>query len=353
MTSTTHTLLQVDAPEHALSAFQKHIEADHEVTFETAPDGGRYVENAGFRIAFKVEDAGLRITISAPLPDMLVFIKEAVAKHVAELDADLARNLRWTGETAIVGDLPENFRVGEVTNRATPMQGLVRVTLKIADAAFFGSPGLHIKIMLPAIAGRSPSWPRMGANGAPIWPRGEDALHARYITIIGSRASDGEIDIDVAAHGDGLISSWAMNCEVGQQVGIMGPIGSVEIPDAETAVLAADLTALPTVARALAHGRFGPKAWIIGEAPDEGALRAYLGDPDLPVLALATDAFSTRLSAAAQEVMNGQTPDFAFFAGEFSDAQALRKVFKGTFGLGKGQQLSVPYWRHGTAGFED
>ena len=243
MTSTTHTLLQVDAPEHALSAFQKHIEADHEVTFETAPDGGRYVENAGFRIAFKVEDAGLRITISAPLPDMLVFIKEAVAKHVAELDADLARNLRWTGETAIVGDLPENFRVGEVTNRATPMQGLVRVTLKIADAAFFGSPGLHIKIMLPAIAGRSPSWPRMGANGAPIWPRGEDALHARYITIIGSRASDGEIDIDVAAHGDGLISSWAMNCEVGQQVGIMGPIGSVEIPDAETAVLAADLTA--------------------------------------------------------------------------------------------------------------
>mgnify|MGYP001802130492 CR=1 FL=1 len=150
-------------------------------------------------------------------------------------------------------------------------------------------------MMLPAVAGRAPVWPEMGANGAPVWPTGEDALHARFMTVRFERPADREIDVDVAAHGDGLISSWAMNAMPGQQIGVMGPVGNLELPDADTKVLAADLTGLPTIARALEDRAFGENTRIVAEAENLQALKVYLGAEEIEETALQSGQFASEV----------------------------------------------------------
>lgn len=351
MSVRTETVIKVPNPQSLMDEFVHHIEEDHDAAFEVGPDGSRYLENVGFRVEFLPLPDGLKIAIKGPHQGMLVFVKDAVAQHVGAFDAELAKSMRWSGEAEAEGELPANFRILKVTAKSAPMSGLVRVTLHVPDSAFFAEAGIHLKMMLPASAGRPPVWPRIGANGAPVWPQGDDALHARFMTIRHARPDASEIDIDIAAHGDGLISNWAMNATEGQEIGALGPIGNVEIPNADSYLLAADLTGLPTIARFLEDATHSFAAQIVAEAASIEALREYLPATDAGLHHLETKEFSNSvLETAKAHAADGVS--YAYFAGEFQDAQDLRKYFKATLGLGKGKQLSAPYWRRGTAGFE-
>lgn len=348
----TETCVPTPEPAAMLNDFVSHIEHDHDVAVETDNDGARFIENAGYRITFSAVDAGLRIRLTGPGPEMLVFFKDAIAQHVAEFDEEIAKSLRWSGETSVEGALPENFRILTLKSKSEPMPGLVRATVTVEDTALFDAPGLHLRLMLPATPGRAPVWPKMGPNGAPIWPQGDDRLHDRYITIRRTRPEMGELDLDVVSHGEGLISGWASGAEIGAQIGSMGPVGETALPEARDYLMIADQTGLPAVARLLETIPAGASGQVICEAESEQDLRGYLPETEFAVTAIPSAAFSADMQAFVGGVLRpGQTGN-ALFLGEFSDAQALRKVFKATLGLGKGEQLSVAYWRRGEAGFE-
>lgn len=335
-----------------LHDFVSHIEEDHDIKIDTDPDGARVIENSGYRITMSAAEAGLRIRLTGPGPEMMVFFKDAIAQHVAEFDAELAQSLRWTGETAVTGTLPENFRILTLVRRSEPMPGLVRATVTVEDQAMFGVDGLHLRLMLPAMAGRAPVWPSMAANGAPVWPQGEDRLHTRTITIRDARPEVRELDLDVVSHGEGLISGWASGAELGAQIGSMGPVGETTLSVAQDYLMIADQTGLPAVARFLENVPNGSTGQVICEAPSDAALRAYLPETGFDVKAIPTADFSAQMQANVAQILRPGVTDNALFMGEFSDAQALRKVFKGTLGLGKGEQLSVAYWRRGETGFD-
>ena len=143
----TETCVPTQESAVMLNDFVSHIEHDHDITVDTDDDGGRFIENAGFRITMSAAAEGLRIRVTGPSPDMLVFFKDAIAQHVAEFDAEVAKSLRWTGETSQVGALPDNFRILTLSQRSEPMPGLVRATVTVEDDALFSVEGLHLRMM--------------------------------------------------------------------------------------------------------------------------------------------------------------------------------------------------------------
>lgn len=351
MTSvSTETCVPTLDPTAMLDDFVAHIESDHDVAVDTDEAGARFVENAGFRITLSATDAGLCIRLTGPNPNMMVFFKDAIAQHVAEFDTELAKSLRWTGETSVTGGLPENFRILTLRDKSYPMPGLVRATVTVEDQTIFETEGMHLRLMLPATPGAVPVWPSMGANGAPVWPQGADSLHARYITIRHARPDLRELDLDVVSHGDGLISGWASDAEIGAEIGAMGPVGELALPEAKDYLLVADQTGLPAVARFLESIPQGATGHVICEADTD--LHAYLPETDFAVTAIPRTDFSRDMRVCVEQALRPGTTGYALFLGEFQDAQALRKVFKGDLGLGKGEQLSVAYWRRGESGFE-
>lgn len=348
----TETLVPFPNPDAVLRAFVDHVESDHDVSFTDEDGGYRVVENAGFRIALRARQDGLQIKLSGPNPAMMIFFKDAISQHVAHIDAELAQGMRWSGETATEGELPANFRILRVVRTSEPLPGMVRLTLSVADQGIFENQGLHLKMMLPSVVGRQPVWPRMGPNGAPVWPQGEDMLHARFLTIKAMHPHENLIDLDVVCHGDGLISSWAMSAAPGDEIGAMGPTGPEDLPEVDRVFLAADQTGLPLVARVLERLPNHVTGHVIGAAQDLDVLVQYLPPTKLHVSHIPSADFSDHILPRATELAAEGTYGAAVFAGEFADAQALRKVFKGKMGLGKGEQLSLPYWRKGEAGFE-
>lgn len=349
----TKTLAPFPNSKEVLRTFVDHVEADHDVSFASSEDGFQVIENAGVRVALRAQPIGLEIKLSGPNSAMFVFFKDAIFRHLADIDPTLAAQIRWSGETAIEGELPQNFRILRVVQKSTPLSGMVRLTLSVSDEAFFENPGLHLKMILPSVADRQPIWPRMGQNGAPVWPQGDDALHARFLTIRAIRSEQNEIDLDVVCHGDGLISSWAMSASPGDEIGAMGPTDYESLPNVDRVFLAADQTGLPLVARFLENLPENVTGDVIGGAEDLNGLVQYLPETNLEITHIHPTEFSRRILQRTQKLAVSGCYRTAVFAGEFADAQALRKVFKGTMGLGKGEQISMPYWSKGKAGFKD
>ncbi|MEM6587336.1 MAG: siderophore-interacting protein [Pseudomonadota bacterium] len=348
----TETFVATPDAVKMMDAFMSHVEEDHDLTPQTDADGGRFVESNGYRMCMSVAGMGLRIQLSGPEEQMMLFMKEAVATHLASFDKDLAKSLRWTGETAIAGTLPESFNLLTLVHRSEPMPGLVRATVTAEDDRVFASDAIHLRMMLPCNIGRVPVWPSMAANGSPVWPQGDDRLHMRAITIRHARPEMRELDLDVVSHGEGLISGWASGAKIGAQIGAMGPLGDKALPEVSDYLLIADQTGLPAVARHLETVPDGATGYVICEAESDDVLRGYLPKTRFELKAIPSASFSDDMRAHVQTVLRPGVTGHAVFLGEFDDAQALRKVFKGTLGLGKGEQISASYWRRGQTGFE-
>ncbi|MEL6467217.1 MAG: siderophore-interacting protein [Pseudomonadota bacterium] len=351
MSAETDTLVPTSHAAEMLGEFVQHLSEDHDIDFRKETDGSHVVEQTGFRVAFRVADGGLSVSIRAPNEGALVFFKEEVAKHVGEVDPKAALAMRWSGEAAIAGDVPPNFRVLRVRSSRELFSGMQRVTMHMPGLADVVRDGLHLKLMLPSISGRAPIWPRMGPNGAPIWPTGSDALHARYMTIIAARPEVEEVDLDMVRHGDGLISLWAQSATPGDEIGAMGPAGMQGLPEAERYLLAADMTGLSSAARILGTLPDEAEGDVVLSAPEDCELSAYLPKTNLRIHRLAPDIFEAEALPLLARLAKRTTPQQAWFAGEFDGAQAARKLFKSSCGLKKGEQLAVAYWRHAHPGF--
>ncbi len=348
--SVAETVVPTQNAQHMLDLFSKHIRDDHGMEFSIDADGTHFIEQEVFRVEFGVKADGLRVRVVRPNDSALIFFKEEIVHHVEEIDAEAAAAIRWhqDKDNGQEGELPSNFRLMTVLQSRLLFDGMQRVTVYAPDIAEDGGQGIHVRLMMPLETGRAPVWPRMGANGIPIWPQGRDKLHARFVTIKNMRPNDNEIDIDIVRHQSGLISQFAQTAREGQVVGCMGPAGMDCLPVHARYFLGADLTGLPAVARLMEKMPVDACGDVVVALPENVD---YLPPSSLKVHTLDPAEFEEKVVPLMQQLTDEEPIDYGFFAGEFTNAQAIRKHFKRVLSLDKTTQISTAYWRRGRPGF--
>lgn len=308
------------------------------------------MEAMGCIVKMKAHNNALDVLIDTPTENYLIFIREFIVEHLDEIDRPATDVMQWTGGIR-PGEIPSNIRVLRASRRSEVHPGLIRVTLEGIDVEAMAKDGIHIRLMMPLKRGRQPVWPKIGENGGTVWPQGDDKLHSRTVTVRNIRIDQREIDIDIAHHADGgLIAQWAALEGDDQEVGVMGPVDDNGLDFVDNVILASDTTGLPAIARLIESVEGRATGYVFAEAPSQEALEAYLPKSDLVVTAIPPNAFGAEIADRISTCTN-QAVTYAWFAGEFSLAQKVRKVFKGHFGLGKGEQLSVAYWKNGEPGY--
>ena len=343
--ATAETLIPLDSPQALLTGFLSHLLDDHGMVFDRSGDNTHSFAQDGYVVELSVQPSALRIRLEAPDDNAMIFSKEGIVHHVAELDPDAAQQIRWSGAAPRVGEFPKNFRLLTVKRSEILFTGMQRVTLHYPDIDSLQGDGIHLRLIMPLNPARTPVWPVMGENGAPVWPQREDALHARYVTLKNIRSDVQEVDIDIVRHGTGLVSGWAQNTQAGQIVGAMGPTGRVNLPKAQSYFLAADGTGLPAIARFLENLPATACGDVVVALPDGVSPQSYFPETPLNIHTLTPDMFEAEVLDHALRLTRANVTDYGFFAGEFSNAQALRKHFKAGLGLDKTSQLSTAYWR--------
>lgn len=354
---TVQTSSSVTAPD-AADIFRELVEhlSENDIPGERVSDRKLRFEHEGCRLDFGHDDAALTIDISAPDANMLYFLKEAAAGHVAEINPAVGETLLWSDDvpSRTESGRPSNFHDLTVAARREVYPGMLRLTLIGDRIEALGSGGLHVKLMRPVRDDVEVRWPEVAENGVTRWPKGPHRLHVRYFTLRHLRLERGEVDVDVVRHDGGQISDWAAQAAVGDKIGIMGPAGDAHLPpDAKRVFLCGDETALPAIARLVD----GASELVSGQAlialPAGVSLHDYMPRTAFDVRVISRSDFSARCLDEARAMIGAQSVDFAWFGGEAADANAMRALFKQDLGLAKGRQLSVAYWRQGEAGRAD
>ena len=348
MNAQSSTSVALSDAREAFEQVSAHI-AEHGIEPEPLSSAHHRFRYEGSTIQLQHDGSALTIALEAPSANMLYFLKEAAALHVAEIDPMAAEGLRWSDQSAPVRQ-PVNFSELILLRRSRPIPGLTRLTLEADDVGMLADGGLHVKLMLPADRTRAPVWPSVAANGVTKWPKGDDRLHVRYFTLRSVRPEMGEVDIDVVEHPGGLISDWALEAAPGDRIGVMGPGGGQPPEQQEELLLAGDMTALPPIARILESLSLEASGHLVVAFPEGAEPASYLPPTTLELRTIAPGRFRQEVLPVIQKIGTGHRIQNAWFGGEHANAQALRQLFKRDFGLGQGAQLSVAYWREGRRG---
>ncbi|WP_395817670.1 siderophore-interacting protein [Devosia sp.] len=155
------------------------------------------------------------------------------------------------------------LEVAAVTDLTPRMR---RITLAGEQLAGFASPGHadHIKVFFPE-PGHPPVLPILGAEGLQF-PADKPRPAMRDYTPRHFDAVALTLDVDFVLHGDGPAASWAAQADVGQQLVIGGPRGSLIVPtDYDWHLLIGDETGLPAIARRLEELPEGATAVVLIE----------------------------------------------------------------------------------------
>src|SRR5690606_39038535 len=162
-----------------------------------------------------------------------------------------------------------------------------RVRLEGENLARYGQfGGLHVRILFPTPGNPDPVWPLAGPNGQPVWPSDDRRPAARVYTIRHLDAAAGFMDVDFVVHGEGgnegVGSAWAMAAGVGDEVGIIGPLGR-PVRGADWYVLGCDETGLPAVGRILEQLSQTTRGAAFIEVADEAERQELRHPPGMTV----------------------------------------------------------------------
>lgn len=225
------------AQEHELQVVEN---SESSVSIEV-PSFGRYR-------CEPVED-GIRIQISAAMPDRLFMLKDNFSETLSHLLPEVAKELRWS-DSATQPDRPPNLHFTTVQSITPVGTSFLRVRIKADDLSSFQDDAIHFRLLLPAADCTAPEWPSLSENGSTVWPKGEKALHRPAYTTRWIDRDAGLMDFDVFLHDGGRVTNWARNAGSGDLLVIAGP-GGGGIPESSKICIFADETAFPAVARIL------------------------------------------------------------------------------------------------------
>lgn len=171
-------------------------------------------------------------------------------------------------------------------------------------------------------------------------------FQSRYYTV--RRWADGELDLDVVLHDEGLVTAWAAGDCIGDDVTVTEPRGSFDPPaDARWLLLVGDLTALPAMARITEATTLRARVWAeVPDDPDE--LAGYLPDvADVTWLTPPTPGGSGLADAVAAIDWPAGSGYF-WMAGESAQMRAIRKHLMRERRLPSAAYDVMGYWRAGT-----
>ncbi len=346
---TTSTTVAIADPNALRESMMQKLR-DNDVEFqEDGPRAAATIPEFGLSIVFELRDEGLRIELGTVNLGHLHFMREEVIEHTAAIDEVAADAIRWDNAEA-TPDLPVNFHIFNVIDTQDVIQGLRRVTVEGPGAVAMQQGGIHVRIILPKTRGRAPVWPTIAPNGGTLWPQGEDQLHARVLSLRKVCAASGRLEFDVAVHDDGFVSDWALNAAIGSELGIMGPGGEVGDKSDGPHLFVGDRTAFAAIARNIDDLGETATGKIIAVCPVAAEAQTYFQHPGFDVVSYTEREFRGNSLDLVKPHVRASEFAFAWFGGEFQDAQDLRKFFKTELGLQKGKQLSVAYWRDGHEG---
>ncbi|KAB1657594.1 siderophore-interacting protein [Pseudoclavibacter sp. CFCC 11306] len=253
-----------------------------------------------------------------------------------------------------------DLRVREVTVSAVSQisPSMRRITFSSPTLDDFLAPGPadHVKLFLPDAHGVINA-PAVDAEGRLRRP--DAPLISRDYTPRAWRAAEGgheaQIDIDFVLHEGGPATNWARAAAVGDHLVIAGPRGSRTAPlEAARAVLIADATALPALARWLETlpGRtvIDVIVWGTDEA-DAEYLDVRLRTRIASLNWVPADAPSSALEDAVAGI-DFDAGTFVWAAGEASALIPVRRHLRGLEVLDRRDLDVQGYWKRGVVALD-
>ena len=252
---------------------------------------------------------------------------------------------------------PIRIRETEVLRTATVGSGLLRVTLGGAGTEGFEahSPEEHVKLFFPDEDGalRPPE-----PNGLMLRWAGTVGITRQY-TVRRYDPATGEIDIDVALHEGGLASDWASTVEPGAVMPVAGPPGGRIVPYTyDRYLLAADLTALPALARWLEELPRRAKGWAFVEVADAGEEIELAAPEGFEVHWLHRGGTPAGTGDALAKAVTAVTVPanervYVWAAGEAGQLKPIRRWVRNELALDRADYDITGYWKCGVANFDD
>lgn len=226
----------------------------------------------------------------------------------------------------------------------------VRMRLSGPDLAGFISAGFddHVKLFF-AENGHELVKPEVGENGV-SYPEGSVKPAARDYTPRYYNATEGYLEVDFVLHDEGPAGLWATQAQLGDELTLVGPRGSMIIPTAYSwHLLVGDETALPAISRRLTELPDHVIPMVVLEL-DDSALAQHL--PEHPLAQVQVVAHSPQGELLTQAVAALQLPDglgYAWAAAESTVVKNVREVLVEIHGLNNKQVKASSYWRAATS----
>jgi len=239
------------------------------------------------------------------------------------------------------------FRHIEVASKTQVAGQFWRIRFSGSDLAGFHSPGFddHIKVFFPAEKGTAPVLPQITEAGI-VWPEGLRPQARDYTPL----AFDGEssLTLDFYIHQQGVASDWATQAQVGDQLVIGGPRGSLVVPaDYAFQLYVCDETGLPAFARRQRDAQ--AQALHLYAYTDEATGHDYL--PDTTGVTLnwlgrgqMQKAQLSQLIARLDQIALPKDDYFIWLTGEGECVKALCDYFTRQRGLDSDYVRAVAYW---------
>ncbi|WP_017596211.1 siderophore-interacting protein [Nocardiopsis potens] len=243
---------------------------------------------------------------------------------------------------------PRTLRVRDV-GRVTPR--MIRVVLTGPDLEGFRTDNFddHVKVFLPEEGSRIPALPRVSPDGR--WNLRDPALTYRDYTVRRYDPDAEELVLDFVAHDHGPAGRWALDARPGDELGVLGPRGTVHIDHGyDYHLLGADETALPAVARRLEELPRDARVFAFCEVADAEEER-YIDAPagaSITWLHRGGRPLGEALLAALRDFELPEGDGYAWCAGEAVMLKPIRRHLKER-GFVRNSTCTVDgYWRRGT-----
>lgn len=205
------------------------------------------------------------------------------------------------------------------------------------------APAQHVRLLLPPDGTDDVVLPRREDGVLVPAPDGPRPV-ARSMTVRHVDRRRGELDIDVALHGDTAGTRWASTAVPGSTVGVVGPGGGYVPPAADVHLLAGDETALPAMATIAEALPASASVQILAEVTDADDEQPVGGRPVQWVHRARGESLEQAVRAWAWPA--GGTVA-AWIAGEGHSVRGLRAYLRGERGLDQHSCHAIRYWTRG------
>lgn len=224
---------------------------------------------------------------------------------------------------------------------------LLRLTLG-GDLQNFGTGNTCKLLIVPRGTSEIPQ-PQRGADGQAHWPDPAQRPVVRTFTVRAVDREAGALTVDMVLHG-GFAAQWALHAQIGDPVGVAGPMGSALPLSARPYLFVGDHCALPVIARMLEELPEGATGEALIEVPGPADELPLNHPPGLRLrwLHRTAPAGEGSLLLDAVRALPPLAPDaFAWAACESASVLALRAHLRGEHGLPPRQMRLMGYWKRG------